>query len=460
MSSTTISYLMPLTKLRMTATVTTTVDTVLDNREQKRAVPLFSLVTVADPDRPRALRVDSGFWRDYAFTVGLAEDGRLTAAGLESTGQGGTVLAAAATLVAGAAAAVVTGNPVTAILAGVGAVGGGDVPLGGEAAVGPGASADDEAVLAGYREAYPAMADRLERLVGERVQVVEALDTVRGELREAAAEAGPRMVKQQEMSALKSVLAELDRQLDEARTHFTVWRESTITESTATVDELVRLSSLPAYQEGKLEFGDSEEAATVRGFFVATRHVMATVDYVETAAPGADERAPEAVLHVARARRVTLVQLEGTADESTVVAVDRPLIMDRDCEQVSVAVRRSWFARRRSDVTLSELGALTSLSYNGTSSASAAAHALSELPTRAAGGLEQLSKSLDTLDVLRARPQQQRIDALSRDYELEKQRLLNAGQAATAADYARLERLRQQKELAELGADTERPATR
>jgi hypothetical protein len=188
----------------------------------------------------------------------------------------------------------------------------------------------------------------------------------------------------------------------------------------------------------------------VRGFFDRTGRIVATAGYEQKAAAGG---ARTDALCVSTARPVELVHCEGaTPDDVVATAVDRALVLDQGCAVTEVPVRRSWFGKRRSDVTLSGLGALTAVSYNGTSAAAGAARAVSELPGQAAGALDELARGAGTLDTLRARPEQLRIDAAERDLELARQRLLQAGQAATATDYAAVERLTQQKELAELRA--------
>ena len=398
-TTTTIRYLLPVTRVRLQAIVQTTTDTVLGDRKSETTSFVFGLVTAADPDRPRTLSVRNGPLSDYSFEIGLTEDGRLTGAGVGSTGQFGTVLVAGVT-VAVAAAGVLAGN--LPALAGAAAAVAGTVKrresvLGGTKEPKPAEPADP--VWAKYREQHQASADRLRHLLTERDATVQALDQARKELRAAAGDSTARYSKQQEVNILKELLTDLDADLDKATARFDAWREGTFTTTVRSYDELLPLSELPRYENGAPNFGTAPNGASE--FYAATGRVLATVGY-DGAAAAADQAAQQTAtteLHVLRPRPVVLVHFERASGDNTphITGYDRVLVMDAGSEELTVPVRKSLWAKRRTDLSLSELGAMTKVSYNGTSDA-AASQALAGAPEKVSGALEQAAKINTELD--------------------------------------------------------------
>ncbi|GAA1579554.1 hypothetical protein GCM10009789_36630 [Kribbella sancticallisti] len=448
---TTIEYRLPLTKVRLQATVTETVDEIVQPRTLTRtAERTFTLVTMADPGRRRELTVKGGLINDYAFEMAMTEDGRLTSASIESTGHLGQVLTATATL-AGAAVALATGNvPLAAMLV---TADGGDQPLGATESVAEELTAQQQ-VWRAYRAAHPSEADRLKDLTAEHNELVNALDTARQRLRRAVGDALKMSREHQAVSTLEGLISDNERELDRANQRFAAWRAGTLKVTNFVHDELVDVVSLPRLADGALQFVDTDEGKLVQTFFNNALGIVATdEDPPSTNATPDPANTVTDRLHLLKPRRVTLIHVEGNGESPTRVSTERVLVMDRACEVMSIPVRKSWSGRRQTGVTLSESGALTKLTYGGTASADAVAQSLAGLPAAFGGALESVATSRAKLDGLRDAPQERELAALKRAVDLEEQRLRQAGQTATTTDYAELQRLKQQKEIAELRAE-------
>ena len=408
-TTTTIQYLLPVTRVRLQAIVQTTTDTVLGDQKSTTTSFAFSLVTSADPGRPRTLSVTSGRLSDYSFQIGLTEDGRLTEAGIGSTGQLGTVLAAGVT-VAVAAAGVLIGNLPALAGAGVAAAGAAaaqrrERPLGSQE------QQPVDPVWAKYREQHPALAERLHHLLTDRDATVQALDQARKDLLTVAGDSTARDSKQQEVNIMKELLTDLDTDVDKANSQFNIWREGTLTTTIRSYDEILPLNQLPAYENGAPDFGTAPNAAS--DFYAATGRILATVGYDQaTGAADQDVRQRDTTaLHVLRPRPVVLAHLERAYEDDKlhVTGFNRVLVMDTGSEELTVPVRKSLWAKRRTDLSLSELGAITKVSYNGTSGA-AASQLLASVPVKASSGMEQAAKINNELEALRARPEHPEVD--------------------------------------------------
>jgi hypothetical protein len=455
-SRTEFTYYLPVTKARLRCEVTTSTDTIL-NRVATSASPLrASLETVADRERPSRLVVESGFWRDYAFKVGLTEDGRLCEAGMESTGQVGKVLGGVAAVAVGAAAIAAGNFPLVAGIAAAaskvpGGVSGPSLaPAGGAT---PPARVDR--VADAYAAAHPEAATRLSGLAVERAETLKVLDSARGTYLVAVGDGAARKAYR----AAREILDDVEVELEKAKAHFAAWRKSTVMETVAAVDLLVPLGALPTFDGTSLLFAEGDDGTAVRTLFDQAGEVLAVRGWESRPVPAVvvagqvAQQARVAALHVVRPRPVELLTVSG--DQTTplrITAVVRELVMDSACEELEIPVRRSWTAKRRVDVRLSPLGALTGVDFNGASSASAATDAASGVGQAVMGSLESATKARAALDALGAADQDRELAQLKRQVEIGEQRLLAAGQAATAEDFARLARLRQAVEAAELEA--------
>lgn len=408
--TTKIQYSLPVTRVRLQATVQMVTDTLQDQQDNQKSTTtsfVFSVVTSADPDQRRTLSVEKGLLADYSFQVSLTEDGRLAEAGVGSTGQLGTVLAAGATVAVAAAGVVLGGLPALtgAALAAAGAaraaVRRGGVALGAEI------PEPEDPVWGKYRAEHPALAERLQYLLSERDATAQALDQARTALRTAAGDPAARYSRQQEVKILGELLTDLDTDLDKANSQFDTWREGTLTTAIRSYDELLPLNQLPAYKDdGTTDFGAASNVA--REFYTATGRMLATVGYDRAVSPAARKSQQDATtaLHVLRPRQVVLAHLE-RADEGSnphVTGFDRVLVMDAGSEELTIPVRKSLWAKRRTDLSLSELGAITKVSYNNASVA-AASQALASVPGKVSSGLEQAEKVNKEIGEIREQPE-------------------------------------------------------
>lgn len=470
-TETTVEYRLPVTKVRLQATVTETVDTIVVEKapdgttrpaKSRTAERTFTLVTVADPTPCLQVKVESGLMRDYAFEVGLTDDGRLTSTSIETTGHLGQVLTAGATL-AGTALALATGNvPLAALLGAAGANAAVEEPLGeGDDVPAEEEPAEDELpspeqqVWQAYAAAFPEQATRQTELTEEQQTLVGALDAARRRLRLAVPDAAKMKTERDAVATLARLKADNERELDRANQLFAAWRAGTLTETKLVYDELVDLASLPTWYAGVLTFGTDAEGKRVETFFENALGVAAVVSENGTPAPNSTPTTPTFKtdrFYYRTPRRVQIGHAVGTAQKSALTSSERVLVMDRAAELVDVPIRKSWSGKRSTGITMSELGAITKITYGGTASADAGLQALAGVPAAFGGALETVSKARTTLDGLRNAPQERELDNLKRAVELEEQRLKLAGQSATATDYAELARLKQEAEIADLRA--------
>lgn len=470
-TETTVDYRLPVTKVRLQATVTETVDTIVTEKAPdgtlrqataRTAERSFTLVTVADPEPCLQVKVESGLMRDYAFEVGLTDDGRLTSTSIETTGHLGQVLTAGATL-AGTALALATGNvPLAALLGAAGAnaavegpLGGGDEDVEEEPEDESELPSPEQQVWQAYVAAFPEQANRQTELTEEQQTLVGALDTARRRLRLAVPDPAKMKTEREAVATLARLKADNERELDRANQLFAAWRAGTLKETKVVYDELVDLASLPTWYAGALTFGTDAEGKRVETFFETALGVAAVVSENGTATSAPDTvTTPPTVktdrFYYRKPRRVQIAHAVGTAQKSALTSSERVLVMDRAAELVDVPIRKSLSGKRSTGVSMSELGAITKITYGGTASADAGLQALAGVPAAFGGALDTVSKARTTLDGLRNAPQERELDSLKRAVALEEERLKLAGQSATAADYAELARLKQDAEIAEL----------
>lgn len=204
-----------------------------------------------------------------------------------------------------------------------------------------------------------------------------------------------------------------------------------------------------------LTWGTGDQAESVQQFFDRTEHVLArkTAGIPQGSPTTPTEPNGDASLRVRRPRSVGLACVRRDKSGALWLIDDRrELIMDSECDELRVPVRKSWFARRKTAVELSTLGALTGLELGGSSSAAAAGAALTGAASSTTAALESAQKARASLTTLAAADAEDELARLKRETAISEQRLLAAGQAATASDFARLEWLKQQVAIAEARA--------
>ena len=377
-SITKIDYFLPITRVHLTALVSTVTDTILRRSEPGITTSYaFSLVTVADPDRPRTLKVESGLLQDYSFDLKMTEDGRLTSTDVESTGRATLVLATGAAAVAAGAALVAGQLPLAAALA-AGAVKAGEQALSldeedDQTAAPPGV---DTEVWGAYKQAQPGPAQRTTRLLALCAATESDLDDARDQLREAAGNAERRHELRKQVATLRELLGDLKADLGDLQRTFTAWRAGTMLESPATYDELLPLDLLPLWEDGALTFPDGDQRA--KEFWENTGKIMAAVG-TPSAHTTPSGRLPAAEVCILRPRQAVLAHVGKTGGQPALSCVDRVLIMDHTCPELILPIRRSRSGKRQTAASLSDLGALTGISYGGTSPAAADASTLAAL---------------------------------------------------------------------------------
>jgi hypothetical protein len=450
MSTTEVTYYLPKSVIRLSATVKTTTDELSsDPIAPETSDWKAELLTVADNNRGRTVTLGTSWLFDYGIKLAMSEDGRMTSASLDSTGQLGTVLASAAGLAVSIASAATFGLP--GVLSRL-------VPGAGEAITREDLDGSTEEpgdpVAHRYHEEHPEEFRRLTELKAEYTEAQDAVTAARRAHRKAAAATRDQAWRdyRQLIKAANDVSSELDR----AKLMFTTWRASK-QKTTEVVHECrLAVADLPVLEHESLtlDYRMKEGADPAEKFYAEVGYLVCLTERP----PGggmipAGATTSDARLSVVQPRAVTLVTVrKGTDGNPQVTGYQRVLVVDEHCSEVSVPIRKSLFARRNTAVTLSELGALVGLELGGTSSAAGAAAAATGVRTEALAALESAEKARKSLDTLSAADAEAELAGLKRELAIEEQRLLLAGQAATASDYARLQWLKQQVDIKEARA--------
>lgn len=382
-----IDYFLPITKARLTATVTTVTDSLAKENGQDATRRLetshtFSLVTVADPKGPRTLSVERGIWQDYFFELDLTEDGRMVTADVKSSGRAGVVLATGVTVAAAAVLAV--GHVPAAALAlaalvahTVSRVGSTEEALA-EFEAEP-EEAHSDPVWEAYRQEHLADALRIERLAGQVAATVERIDQARDDLRDAIADPAKRAECRRQLAVLRPLLGDLNADLEDRWQSFTTWRESTLTRTARGFDELLQLDELPRLVDDDLNFGDDDHRRKARDFWAKTDWILATVDEPAGQAAPAAKPTPAAELRSRRPRPVVLAHVQKVNGKPVPVQFDRVMAMDGHCLELTLPLRASKTAKRLTSVKFSPLGAFTGIVQGGTSSAAGGAAAVAAI---------------------------------------------------------------------------------
>lgn len=447
-----VTYFLPVTRVRLEATMTRLTDTLEPTNAKPEASSWSAeLVTVADTYQPRTLAVESGPLFDYGLKLALTEDGRLRSAGVESTGDAGKMLASAAGLAVSIASASVfrlplPGPPMTQVQTKGGS---------GE----PARETELSPVEAAYAKECPSEAQHLQGLQAEQQLVLTELTAARKNYLTAG---DPSKKEAWEHYRRVGVLvADTTAELGRAKALFDAWRhtkQSTVEYAVAATVELVSLPLLTRLSGGAvdLEWGTGVEPGLVNGFFSQTGYVMARTtpeEWPTRSAIPTDGVAGAAVLWMRRPRSVGLCCVHRGEDGVVRMIEDRrELIMDAACAEVRVPVRKSWFARRKTSVELSALGALTGVELGGDAAAAGVTVGVSGAGTAALAALESAQKARAALSQLGAAGEENELARLKREVAIREQHLLAAGQAATAAEYAKLEASKQQVAIAEAEA--------
>ncbi len=261
--------------------------------------------------------------------------------------------------------------------------------------------------------------------------------------------------------ALSSARAEVGA-LDE---HFRAWRAGTIAqrledyEFLLELDTLVAARAMPELADGRLRSsgaGDEANAdamVAVQAAFAALGLVVIVEDDAGVGRAGAGVVPPaveENEILVPLPRRVRLTTYELGADGQLVKrSSTTALVMDERCRHTVVRISKALFGKRDVKLGFSAGSALASLRVAATSEAAGAAGAAGSLPGAVGLALERSKRIVDRVAALRGAVLDQQISVLTRQLQLKRQEIAQAGLLATAGSYAELAELKRQVALLE-----------
>jgi len=485
MSDLELPFRLPESCVRIAGTRTLVHDAVL-GRDDTSAQAAVTLDVVGEHE-PSLLRIAEGLLVDTGVAFEWTDDGRLVTSSVELTGRAGTV--AVGVVSAGASiAGVLLGSPAMALSCAGAATatahrlaraGAGGEPAGAASAA-PAlpasgkqtaaerqAAADTLAVATAYRAAHPDESEALDTcaaLVPELVRsLADALRRVPGGADDKARAEALGAVRALE-GALSTARAEVGT-LDE---HFRAWRAGTIAqrledyEFLLELDTLVAAQALPVLDAGRLRSsgaGDDANAAALAAVQAAFE-ALGVVVIVEDD-PGAGSVDPDAgsaarppvaenEILVRLPRRVRLTTYElATAGELVKRSSNAALVMDGRCRHATVRIAKTLFGKRAIKLGFSAGSALSSLRVAATSEAAGLADTAAALPGAVGLALERSKKVVDRVAALRSAGLDQQISVLTRELQLKRQEIAQAGLLATAGSYAELSTLKRQVALLE-----------
>ena len=480
MSDLELPFCLPESCVRIAGTRTFVHDAVL-GRDDTSAAATVTLDVVGERE-PLRLRIAEGLLVDTGVAFEWTDDGRLVTSSVELTGRAGAVAVGAVS--AGASiAGLVLGSPAMALAcAGAapatahrlarGRVAALDAPVAARAeAAGDEANGDDRealavrAVAAAYRAAHAAEAEALDicsDLVAELGRgLAEALRRV-----PAAADDKTRGESLGAVRALEGALATARAEIAALDQHFRAWRATTIATRLEDYEFLLELDTLaaarprPEIVDGRLQSSGAGDAgnvaalAAVQAAFDALG-VLVVVEDDAGAAPAAlegglaerpalDEN--EILVRLPRRVRLTTYGLDATG-RFVKRSSSAALVMDGRCGYATVTIAKRLFGKRSIKLGFSSSSALESLRMTATSEAAGAADAAGSLANATGLGLERSRRIVGRVAALRSAGLDQQISVLTKELQLKRQEIAQAGLLATAGSYAQLAALERQVAL-------------
>jgi hypothetical protein len=448
-----ITYHLPLSCVRVAATITETVDDFQAGEPpERKPEATVTLEEVADATS-LAATMTSGWLRDTSVAFRLSDDGRLVSSSVDSTGTLGKVLIGAIT-VASAAAGVIAARTPVSVLDTVAA------PLSTEERV---------------RQAYEKRFSDLVSLREHYVQQAGALDKLTaaavGSLA-TAGDAGERKDALRKIQAYRGGSEIARAEIERLAAHFKTWRATTLKSRTEhrecllSLDKIRRVAvsqgangpefaAVPApAPDAQGEAAEGEAATAQKARDDARRiwdeyGVYVTVDGGATAAEPLPAIIDDEIL-VRIPRRVTLSLFKRGDGGAPELVDSRPhLVMDDACEVVAIQFRKSLWAKRSEAVEFSPNGALVGISTTRASAAAAISDAAQGMPGAVSAGLEQSRKIWDGVQSVRSAGIDQQLADLKRRIELKQSEIAEAGLLATEGSAAELARLQQQASILE-----------
>lgn len=436
MPETSITYSLPMSVVRVTGMRTTRHDSCLTKQPPPTTTATTALAVVADPSATSAVQLHQGWLRQTQADLVLTDDGRLSSASSESTGDVGVLVKAV----------VSTATTLYGVARGAGmltkmrADEDDEVP---EVHMEP---VDRSEQL--YREAHAVQAALLESY---QETVVTLENGLAGRLRELSTGI-PTKDQLGELQRLQVALGEAHAQLGRLEQHFKVWRAAQVVEVVEKHQYDVPLDEAAAVAvtfDGRVTIPDSatesRKAWEALGIVVEARPEEA----IAAATPGLP---PFRGVHVRQPRAVQIKTWRRSDTEESraeLVSVERRLVVDGGCRQTWFPFNTSIWAKRTTAVTFSAAGGLASYAYSGDSVAAALGKTLSDLPADVSDGLEQAGTIRTDLTKLQVARNQEALARTKLQVDQLQAQLSLDGLAATEHDYAQLEQLKQQKLLLE-----------
>lgn len=440
-----LSYALPQSRVRINSTVTTTEDSVLTTKT--RVPRTTAVLEMGAESRTNTLRVRTGPVFNTGVSLDLNDEGLLESTSLESSGELGKVVLG----VVGAAATVVgaLGSP-AGIAAGLASqkarflakgVDGFEPEKRTASQLEDAKFAEEHGQAAVLRNQ---LRDLIEQIWAETAQLARDLAQID--------DPAERSQARERLLLLQRLQAALKEQLAEVNELFKAWRATTIATRTEEFERLITLDEIHEAEakvaaDGTLSFGSKASAAI--------EFAWSTLGIAVTVSPPPPEmgdlpKAGKNRILVCIPRKATVDVYEKGANGKAILKQSKPaLVMDAGCRVEVVKLRRSLWAKRNVSLKFSDLGALSSYSYQADASAAALASTAGSLPGTVTGGLESALKARQTLGSLETRGIDQQLAQVKAEAELKQQELTQEGLAATARDYAALEALKQRAAMFE-----------
>lgn len=423
-----ITYRLPRTELVVTGGVRTSRDRLkLVDGQPKTATALtysaVKLVTSADLSPILTVIPPTGRLSTYKGSFGVAPDGRLTSASADITGEAGAALKSLASL-AGTAVAIaaldVTGAPKD--------------------------DADDEQILAEYRNDHPDPCAAFLELRKARKKLDAQMRT---EVGKVAAGSGDLA----ELRRVQALIAAIGVQLTAADGHFRTWRSSKVETLDQAFELRVALADIPPrmadagwaaggtatgtgppknLQELWERYGVGIEASWLGGSTTPRSQqekqaIAAKTDHVYT--------------RVAELLELRLVQAHGADVVET--GRQRALVADEWSKVKDFKLKSSWFGRKSLALAFDADGFVSTVSVEGSSALAAGLAAAGGVTDGFTSGVEGGTKAFNAVRSAGRASLDAELARVKGEVELRQQRLLASGLDATTADTVELQRLQQ-----------------
>ena len=449
-----ITYFLPETRVRFTARVTRTTDTLLGGEPSTDLDdPAFAFEPWRDNEAKYTAHLDPGLLRDLDMSLGFSEDQRLTSFDGSSTGHLSEVIKASVTLVATGAGLLLRGP------AGVGGVAAAAVAsaVSKRATLGTGDEkplSPAERAWAAYEGANKDAAARLTAYKRLRADAATALLAARQGVVTAIADPIARREAERQVASLARLLTDSEAELARLTILFQAWWHGHQEKEEQSINALWEQRHLPRLVGATLDWDSAARDVdpTARsvwdeyGVALARDDTYAPREQPPDIVHGDPERQHQGiwvrhprlgVLHVVHSRPDGAVRIERT---------ERRLLMDDKCQREFIPLDKGLFGKRSLTLSFSSLGALTGIKESRTG-AGDLSNALGAIPAGAAGALESTSKMLATINALRASEDTEAVADLKRQIERKTQDLNSKGLDANEDDFAELQRLKQMVEI-------------